>query len=163
MVAIDAGCHKRLNLLKDLKKTKQRVRDLVTIIFPAYAFSCPYLFLCGLRLEDLVQFEDATLPFVQHIERGLVVGVRGHHHRLALLMLVLHQHRLHTTQYANVAFKPEGPVNDTDFIFCNQFFTSSLHTFKFHQLLVVLPAQCDLLPIFLQEIFVGFRHLTDRC
>lgn len=42
-------------------------------------------------------------------------------------------------------------------------FFPSLLTFKLHQLLVVLPAQCNLLPVFLQEIFVGFRHLTNSC
>lgn len=62
-----------------------------------------YLFLCCLRMEDLVQFKDATLSFVQHIERGLIVWVCRHHHRLALLMLVLLQHRLHATQHPDVA------------------------------------------------------------
>lgn len=39
----------------------------------------------------------------------------------------------------------------------------SLRTFEFHQLLVVLPAQSHLFPVFLKEIFVGFRHLDNGC
>lgn len=39
----------------------------------------------------------------------------------------------------------------------------SLPTFELHQLLVVLPAQGNLLPVFLKEIFVGFGHLDDGC
>lgn len=39
--------------------------------------------------------------------------------------------------------------------------TFQCYTFKLHQLLVILPAQCDFFPVFLQEIFVGFRHLTN--
>lgn len=59
-----------------------------------------------MRVEHLVHLEDAVLSFAQHAEAGLVVGVRGHHHRLALLVLVLLQHRLHATQHANVAWGP---------------------------------------------------------
>ena len=106
MVAIDARCHKRFNLLKDLVETKtKRVRILVMVIFPScsYEIHFHYLFLCGLRVEDLIQFKDTTLSFVKHIEGGLVVRVCRHHHRLALLMLVLLQHGLHTTQHTNVA------------------------------------------------------------
>lgn len=103
LVAIDAGRHKRLNLLKDLKRTNEGLGVLVTDIFPALCCSFSHLFLRRLRVEDLVQFKDATLSFVQHSERRLVVGVRRHHHRLALLMLVLLQHRLHTTQHPDVS------------------------------------------------------------
>lgn len=39
--------------------------------------------------------------------------------------------------------------------------TFQCYTFKLHQLLVILPAQCDFFPVFLQEIFVGFRYLTN--
>lgn len=48
-----------------------------------------YLFLCGLWVEDFVHFKDASLSFAQHRERGLIVGVRRHDHRVALLVLVL--------------------------------------------------------------------------
>lgn len=34
-------------------------------------------------------------------------------------------------------------------------------TFELHQLLVVLPAQCNLFSVLLQKIFVGFRHLVN--
>lgn len=105
MVAIDAGGHKRLNLLKDLKTSNVGLEVLLRFYSLCTLISRTkyYLFLCGLRMEDLVQFKDATLSFVQHSERGLVVGVCRHHHRLALLVLVLLQHRLHTTQHADVA------------------------------------------------------------
>lgn len=56
-----------------------------------------------MRVENLVHLKDATLPFIQHTEAGLVVGVRCHYHRLALLMMVLLQHRLHAAQYTDVA------------------------------------------------------------
>lgn len=37
------------------------------------------------------------------------------------------------------------------------------HTFELDQLLVVLPPQCHLLPVLLQEVLVGLRHLTHSC
>lgn len=37
MVAIDAGRHKRLDLLKDLMKADEGLRVLVTVLFPAHA------------------------------------------------------------------------------------------------------------------------------
>lgn len=76
-----------------------------------------HLFLCGLRVENLVHFKDAALSFVQHAEAGLVVGVRCHHHGLALFVLVLLQHRLHTAQHADVAWT-QKEVDEPDFTFC---------------------------------------------
>lgn len=36
-------------------------------------------------------------------------------------------------------------------------------TFQLHQLLMELPTQGHFLPVFLQKVLVGFRHLTDCC
>lgn len=55
-----------------------------------------------------------------------------------------------------------GAVDDITFYHLWCFFLN-LHTFKFNQLLVVLPAQRNLLPVLLQKIFVGLRHLSDGC
>lgn len=73
---------------------------------PARVVRSQYLFLCGLWVENLVHFKSTHFSFVQHTERGLVVGICGDHHRLALVMLlILLQHGLHATQYADVACK----------------------------------------------------------
>lgn len=74
--------------------------------YPARVVRLSYLFLCSLGVENLVHFKNTAFSFIQHTERGLVVGICGHHHRLALVMLlVLLQHWLHTAQHTDVACK----------------------------------------------------------
>lgn len=86
--------------------TKQSVTDVGMTSCPARVGHSSYLFLCGLRVENLVHFKNTRLSFIEHTEWGLVVGICGHHHRLALvLLLVLLQHRLHAAQHPDVACK----------------------------------------------------------
>lgn len=68
MVAIDAGCHKWFDLLEDLVKAKNSQSVCLFTIIPSYYVNFHYLFLCCLRMEDLVHFKDATLSFAQHSE-----------------------------------------------------------------------------------------------
>lgn len=49
------------------------------------------------------------------------------------------------------------------FLLYGEEFGISLCTFQFHQLLMVLPAQCNLFPVFLKQIFVGLGHLDNGC
>lgn len=39
----------------------------------------PYLFLCGLRGEDFVQFKGHGLALIGQEEEGVIVPVKGHH------------------------------------------------------------------------------------
>lgn len=141
-------------------RTNQSVTDVVMTSCPARVVRSSYLFLCGLRVENLVHFKNTDLSFIKHTEWGLIVGICGHHHRLALVvLLVLLQHRLHAAQHTDVACKHRSKF--ITFLLCDDFI--SLRTFEFHQLLVVLPAQCNLFPVFLKKIFVGFGHLGNGC
>lgn len=72
-----------------------------------------YLFLCGLRVENLVHFKDAALSFAEHAEAGLVIRVRCHHHGLALFVLVLLQHWFHTAQHPDVAWTQKKKKRST--------------------------------------------------
>lgn len=50
-------------------------------------------------------------------------------------------------------------ASSSSFLLCDHWIFPP--TFEFHQLLVVLPAQCNLFPVFLKKVFVGFRHLAN--
>lgn len=144
--------------------TRHYVRGVAMTSFPAFALHVSYLFLRGLRVENLVHFKDTSLSFVQDTERGLIVGVHCHHQRLALLwLLVLLQHRFHSAQHTDVTWYRRSRLTTQVLLSVDSFTFISLHTFKFDQLLMVLPSQRNFSSVFLKKIFVGFRHLTDGC
>lgn len=162
VIAINAGRHQRLDLLKHLMEPINLLQ-MLPWHHVLHAWSVPSTSSCvACGWKTLSISKARTFPLFSTPSEDSLLGsvvTTTDWPSLCCWSSFNTGFTRHSTRMlpANTASK------SSHFLLYGEEFVISLRTFEFHQLLVVLPAQCNLFPVFLKKIFVGFGHLDNGC